>query len=89
MEGGTANKDTAPFLGKTKIRIASEIPHRVFGTALMACYLWHIYAGLIFYDMQYPESDALSLGRKIFWSWIGIWGVAVVSGLVWKNYQEG
>ena len=83
MEGGTANEEPAPSPGKSKIHIAWEILHRLFGAALMACPFWKINAGLILYDRQYPESDVLSLDRKIFWSCIGIWGAVVVSDLVW------
>ena len=55
----------------------------------MAYSFCQIYARLILYDRQYLESDALSLERKIFWSWIGLGGVVVVSGLVWtKNYKK-
>ena len=59
MEGGTANEEPAPLPVKSKICIAWEILHRIFGEALMACSFWKIGAGLILYDRQYPESDAL------------------------------
>ena len=85
MELGTANEEPAPLPGKSKICIAWEILHRIFGTALMACSLWQIDYELIIYDRRYPESDSLSLGRKIFWYLIGIWGAVVVSGLVWTK----
>jgi len=88
MEGGTANEEPVPSPGKSKIRISWEILHRLFGAALMACSFWQIDAGLILYDTKYPESDALVLGRKIFWSWIGIWGAVVMSGLVWKKINK-
>ena len=51
----------------------------------MAYYFWHIDAEINLFDRQYPESDALSLGRKIFLSWIGIWGALFMSGLVRKK----
>ena len=74
MEGGTANEEPAPPLGKSKIHIAWEILHRIFCASIMACSFWEIDYEVILYDKQYPEYDALSLGSKIFWSWIGIWG---------------
>ena len=86
MEVGKANEEPAPSSGKSKIHIAWEILHRIFGAELMAGSFWNIDAGIILYDRQKPESDALSLDRKIFWSWIGIWGAVVVSGMVWTEY---
>ena len=72
----------APSTEKFKIRIAWEITHKMFCTELMAYSFWKIGAGMILYARQYPESNAISLDRKILWSWIGIWGAVVVSGLV-------
>ena len=86
MKGGKANEEPAPSSGKSNICIAWEILSRLFGAALMDCSFWNIDDGIILYDRQYPESDTLSLDRKIFWSWIGIWGAVVVSGMVWTEY---
>ena len=89
MEGRTANEEPAPYPGKSKIHISWEIFHKLFGAEILACSFWQIDAGLILYDSKYPESDALSLDRKIFWYLIGTWGAVVASGLVWtKNIKK-
>ena len=59
--------------------------HIIFDTAVMYWYLWNIGDDMILYDRQYPESDALSLVRKIFWYWIGILGGVLLLGLVWTE----
>ena len=74
MEERTANKETFPSPEKSKIYISWEIFHRIFGAAFKDFSFWKIDAGLILYGRQYSESDALSLGRKIFCSWVGVWG---------------
>ena len=85
MEGGTSNEDPEPSPGKSKICIAWEIRNRILGAEIMVCCFCQIDAGLILYENQYPESDVLSLGRNIFWSWIGIWGAVVLSFLAWTR----
>ena len=59
MEGGTDNDEPAPSPGKSNICIAWEIIHRLFGAALVDFPFWKIDSGMILYEMQYPESDAL------------------------------
>ena len=54
----------------------------------MACSFWHTDAGLILYDMQYTESDALSLDMKIFWLDLDMGGNSRVRSVSEKNYQE-
>ena len=65
VEGGTSNDKPTPLLGNYNIHIAWEVLHRLLGAELMACYFCQIDAGLILYDRQYLEYDALSLDRKI------------------------
>ena len=55
----------------------------------MACSFWSIDVGMILHDRLYPESDTLSLDRKIFWYWIGIWVAVVVSVMVWTKISGG
>ena len=67
---------------KSNICIAWEILHRMSFEAIMDCSFWPIYYGLILYVSQYPEYDALPLGKKVLWYWIGIRGAVVVSVMV-------
>ena len=65
-----------------------EIIHRLFGAALIDFSFWYINYVLVLYNRQHLEYDVLSFGRKILWSWIGIWGSVVISSLFWKKISR-
>ena len=52
MEGGTANEYPVPPPGKFNICIAWEILNMILGAELMACSLYKIDAGMIFFYRQ-------------------------------------